>query len=358
MKNGENNDADIHELLDEAGIRWRSRQVFRPVMASDAIKVARGEGRSVGAMLVGATGTVAVAAIVLAVFALAPQPQRPSGVSSDQQPSSVPETTLTPDASPSLTAAASPRPSTAVSPRPSVVERDSVVVNGQAVQASGYLLHTPDGRLKLCRLSVVAGFGPGVCVEPSVIVRGIDGQENDLVGAYVLVVGSWDSGELVAESTTSASEAVRELPGAPCSEPSGGWPGNASGLEGEDAARRLDEYVSSRPETFAGIWSAATSGHSDRIFVVSTVVEPSEVEPDLREVFDGNLCVVRVEFSGQQLARTANRLRTEEPHWQVEIDAVRNRVLVQVPVVDSRTADKLADDAPLVIVEPLVQPKP
>lgn len=98
MSAGDDTGTDIHELLAEAGAQWRARQVFGPVaVPSGAINARRRVSRSISALAGRLIGAAAVAAIALAVVAVAPRPERPSGVGFDQ-----PASSLTPPATSAL----------------------------------------------------------------------------------------------------------------------------------------------------------------------------------------------------------------------------------------------------------------
>jgi hypothetical protein len=70
---------DIEALLDEAGARWRSRQVFQPVVLSPESIAHHERRRSTIAMIASGIGTLAVGAALVAVLALALQVQRTPG---------------------------------------------------------------------------------------------------------------------------------------------------------------------------------------------------------------------------------------------------------------------------------------
>jgi hypothetical protein len=198
-------------------------------------------------------------------------------------------------------------------------------------------------------------MGGGVCVGPTVRVLGLDPSQRELIGSYVSVTGIWNAGALVAESITAVEKPTPKLPVLPCDQPGGGWPATGPPLEHEDAARRVEEYISARPDTYAGFWAAAIPGRDDLALVVATVIEPAAAEAELRRAIDVDLCVQQVEFSGMQLDTVANRLRSEHPSWQVAIDASANRVRVALPVLDARTADLLRPDSAQISVEALVR---
>lgn len=290
--------------------------------------------------------TIAAAAVVgMVALVAAPQllSRPPSNVASTAV--AVSNATATPKAS--VGGATSTPPATASATEETVAEGDAVV-------GVGYL-HDGEPYAMLCRLVLVAGMGEGVCVGPTVRVLGLDPSQRELIGSYVSVTGVWNAGALVADSITAIEKPSPKLPVLPCDQPPSGWPATGPPLEHEDAARRVEEYISARPHTYAGFWAAAIPGRDDLALVVATVIEPAAADAELRRAIDVDLCVQQVEFSGMQLETVANRLRSEHPSWQVAIDASANRVRVALPVLDARTADLLRPDSARISVEPLVR---
>lgn len=233
-----------------------------------------------------------------------------------------------------------------------------VVADGDDVTARGFLLQPLDGEYEICALAVSSAIEGAVpsCVEPSVTIVNVQSGSGDLVGQYVRADGVWNDGVLQARTLSPEDVPGPRDPAAPCAAPAGGWPGNGSPVEAEAAARRIEGLVASKPGDYGGFWSAEIRESADRVFVVTTTQDPAVARDEVRALFEGNLCVVPVEFSKRELDTAAERLGASDASWTAKVDAVINRVVLGVPFIDAETAARLQDDAAILDLQPLVRP--
>lgn len=337
-------DNDVDTALRNAGARWR-RGVPDTAHVEPAwfLRKTRDGANWLHILALGAS------VFALATFALwqgqsgAPPSGSSVAIASDSRaPTIMP--TLTPRQPPSfVVSTASPGPTASAI---------HVVADGDHVTARGFLLLGPTGDLRLCTGAVSPAMDDAVasCVEPSVrVAHDVTGY----VGSYVQVDGIWSDDVLEPRSLSLDDFPETPDPTAPCEEPAGGWRGNGDPLEAEAAGRRLEDLIASRPDEYAGFWSASIPG--DRVFVVATTGDPGKATDEVRALFRGNLCVVSVEFSKRELDSTAERLRAYDSTWSVEVDAVANQVALRVPVIDAETAARLLPERAIVDVQPVVQ---
>jgi hypothetical protein len=171
---------------------------------------------------------------------------------------------------------------------------------------------------------------------------------------YSEIRGTWDDGAI---AVTEAQAAVQEnFPPAPCDPPIGGWPGN--GVDWDTERSRLGDYLFDRPHEYAGYWFATTGADpidmNYQVLVVNTILEVADVEPVLDELFDGNLCVVKVDFSSSQLRGLPLEINTAMEGANADFDDQRNRVVMH-PLTPSQEALDLAEPyGGRVLVEPWI----
>ena len=170
MSSNEMPEREIDALLDEAGARWRSRQVFRPVELSPESLAPHARGRSALAMIASGIGTLAVGAAVVGVLALALQVQRTPGGSqtSSMTPASQPAAAAIPTSS-----SESPQASNSATP-PTDVEASRLAaieaVNSDTLNFGGVYLDDDDVLViqyvgpNAGRDAVEARLSPGVAV--------------------------------------------------------------------------------------------------------------------------------------------------------------------------------------------------
>jgi hypothetical protein len=216
-------------------------------------------------------------------------------------------------------------------------------------------MEDPTGGLMLCTDTVapaIEGARPS-CIGVSIGLQGVTATQANLVGSIVQVQGTWLDGVINVSTVKVAGVGPRPLPTAPCSPPIGGWPGNGTPLDAERDSQALESHILRNPDAYAGFWAADVGNGEGVAFVVATTLERAAVEAELRELVDGNLCVVTVERSQRELEALAEGL--DRVHWTVTIDEPHNRVVVRVPWVDGEVvAAATGPDAEGIHVDPLV----
>jgi hypothetical protein len=239
-----------------------------------------------------------------------------------------------------------------------------VIKYGDAVVAIGHVIDSPAHTPKLCfdLFSAGASVGCGQIVDWVSVLeidpRTMPGHEHGVVFVSDLVAlhGTWRrDGIHVASFDAVQREAV---PPVPCGPPPGGWPGIV-GDEDEQYwnDRRLGDYLVQHRGQLTGWWLARIgpdpSDMSQRVKVIGTVLEPADVLDGLRAIYPSNLCVVRVDYSEQQLWQAFEQ--TGGP-WNREIDERRNRVVVAPLQLSQGVIDAVMPFLDRVIIEPAVSP--
>ena len=257
--------------------------------------------------------------------------------------------------------AAAPAPATSV---PAADPADLLVRDGDQVAVSGEVRAVPGRPVRICAPLAVAapGYEPGqepapeYC-EAGVTVRGLDlatitGRtlHRGVVSGRARVEGRYAVGVVtVARQAPPDPEADRpsaltEHP--PCPPPAGGW------QAGQDRADALVSYLAAHPDQYVDSWVTYPDGYpkSDdgstpqaytTVSVVGTVLDPAAVEPALRKVHRGNLCVVRVTKPKAVLDAVTQRLVTGETGFRehgvysVSPDGITGRVDVELVVLDA-----------------------
>lgn len=330
---------DVDEKLRKAGERWRSEQTSprEPDWARTTRRQAPPLGGGVGAALIGLAALSLV--LGLAVFR--------SGHASNPG------------------AVASTQPSGSPVPR--------LVNEGDAVTAVGIVIQPVAGATQLCRTNpqpTDGGQAPPTCSAIAVVIHGFDPSgipswtRRDRIGfstALVVVRGTWRAQaiDVLTAAETSNGEQIQPV-SLPCATPTGGWVVDefSSGSARESALARLATMVAQSPDVYSGLWSAhpeGTTPSQPSVMVVGTVDGSSQVEASLRQVYPGNLCVDRVDFSATRLREVAARLQGVNPSWRVVVSPDHDRVKLSIVVLDDSAATSIGAD-PATIVDPLVVP--
>lgn len=202
-----------------------------------------------------------------------------------------------------------------------------------------------------------AGNQP-VCPDSAGVPVRVEGESWN--GRYVKVRGLWDGASIDArEITEEPGPPARSLPAAPCAAPAEGWPGMPSGDNGEALDQALEQEVRSLPALYLGTWAGAVrpgSGATDVLArVVGTVGSVDSATEALSRIYPFNLCVVRAEFSANDLNSVMSVLSSLDFSWRLRIDPVSARVVVSTHALEPSMADALAPYADRVVVRSLVE---
>jgi hypothetical protein len=172
------------------------------------------------------------------------------------------------------------------------------------------------------------------------------------VSERVAVLGTWTGEALSVDSVSPATADSVRRP-VPCPPPPGGWPSDPpTSAALENALNRLGGLAAGRPDLYAGLWSA-TADSGQAVAVVSTVGEPETAHASLGRDYPYALCVVRVEFSSDDLNRVAAILGRPDRTWQANVSPEENRVVVRLAILDPPAATALGK-LPEAMAQPLV----
>lgn len=190
-------------------------------------------------------------------------------------------------------------------------------------------------------------------------VHSLPGRQelNYWVSTYVRVNGTWSDGTIIG-STADAIEPPQG-PGrrtVPCPTPAAGWPGNAPSAEFEVAVPRLEATIAESAETYSGLSVASIGDTEETALVVGTVADIDAVRDQLSATFPYNLCVIAVEFSAAELHRVDQELRSASGPWRSSVDLRTDRVTVVTTVLDPATVEALSPFADAITVEVAVEP--
>lgn len=245
------------------------------------------------------------------------------------------------------------------SPRPSPTPFDEFVDEGDPVTAEGTVVERQGPAISICRiiggpLSTEAGTGAGGGPGPTCEVQAVrvSGIELDDLPSHIVVTGEWVEGGIRAISwqATPRESSFSQIP---CERPSGGWPE----IRRERAIRRLDNYVTARPNEFAGLWSAVDAAEAEIGLVVGTVKPLALAQQELAAVYPFEMCVVAVEHSETELQQVNAEL-TGIAFWAHDIEESENQVVVYVDTLDRETAAMLQSYGDAVRVDAIAEVAP
>lgn len=207
-----------------------------------------------------------------------------------------------------------------------------------------------DGSTTLCLGAVLESFPPAGCAGPRLTSwswEGLDSDEVDGVRwgtAWVEV--TYDEAAQTVTPVRSDPTAPADAPSptqepadltTPCPAPSGGW--FVDGPTDDTAWQRLATAAEGRPDLGA-FWVDGEPGAS--IVNISVTSDPAAAERDLREFYDGPMCVSRAERSRAELEQIHDEVRHEIPGLQGSGQGVRSVNLAVT--ADDGTLQREMDD--------------
>jgi len=367
-------DDDIDRLLRNSGTLWRSKPIRMPTLHGDMFRDIRPRPALLQRSWWQSAAIALVLVAVLAVVALrtllpggetsfvgAPGPT--SQVVSPAPMTFEPAPTTTPVGPPSThSPTAPPRATPTRGPLP------PVVASGDSVVAYGYVLEDEEQGGLLCeRVVARSGTAPPKCLfEVLVPVTGVDVRQLGFEAGgtwytdYMRLDGRWTGGSLAVDLATrlKAPSLTDMLPGKfdiPCEAPLDGWSENASGAEGEAAARALATAVDGDPDTYVGFWTARVSDSDDTIVnVVGTVSDLAQAMTELSSVYPYNLCVTASDHSRRQLDEVVESVTALGQSWTVYLEPSLGRVVVWLPVFDAAANQALRPFESMIYIRPVV----
>jgi hypothetical protein len=383
---------DIDELLRSAGAQWRSQSVGRPVTIDRSqLRPQRSRSDTTLGKAAALLGSIALGVIAVALIMSVPRQQgvasAPTPTSRATEAASAADGALPSNAPVGSPLASAPKPTaeatiapSSLAPSPSASEY--LVVDGDAVQADGFVAGSDERGLRICKSiggpqllpgqvepSTAPGEGP-LCPPLSVPLANI--SVADLPSwvplswggrsEYVSLTGTWSDGRFVVARITESNRPIETDPPLPddCVTPEGGWPGDIpNNTDGEAALRMLSEELSRDANTYLNYWRAdlvPSNPDAEKVTVVGTVDDPASVTPQLRSLFPYNLCVMNVAFPNATLESVSRRLTENDGTWRTSIDVALDRVVVRLGIVDANALARIGDDVSVVTIEPLVRP--
>lgn len=263
---------------------------------------------------------------------------------------------------------------------------DQLVRDGDRVAVSGRVLALPGRPVRMCAPVAVALPGYPAGQEPlpeycelGVTVRGLDlaaivdrRSDRGVVTGRAGVEGTYRAGIVAVTRQTAPGpeeDVVRRHPDTPpCPAPAGGW------AYGEVDVEPVAAWLRGHQDRYVDAWVArpggpplpgATPQPGTTVVMVGTVQDPAAAEREVRSVWAGNLCVVRVPRPGATLTRVAAGLAADEAAWtahgvyQTSPDMIAGTVDVRLVLLDPAAQRWLAqrDDRTRTIVpHPWVRP--
>jgi hypothetical protein len=333
--------ADLEGRLAADGARWRAGQPAPPAPDLDRLAQAVGGRRRPRWQPLAAAAAVVLlgggAVAVVAGLARPPAGPGPAGGAA-----------LTP-------------------PRPAPALRDEIPVrDGDHVGAYGQVVAVPGRPVRFCAPTMTLDTGPGGDRPPAYCDVGVTllGMKLDqltqrreqagVVSGEGWVEGTFRAGTLtVTRQGTPPPGAVAEPDSSvperpPCPEPPGGW---APGKADDNGVNALSHYLEAHPDrygdiamTYPGDSPPPSTDPVDRgsnetqVVLVSTVLEPAAAERELRAIFPGNLCVIRIAHNRLAVDEVEERVtllfRSSPQIFQDSRDYSAGRVPVSVVVLD------------------------
>jgi len=339
-------DQQVHDLLTEAGRRWRA--TLPPARDAEAA-ASRFRGRHAEPTSLW-TGLVLAAAAVLAVmFALrSPLATHPSAAS----------------VSPLGTALDW-----------SLADYEAAILHpGERATAIGSVVQYPGEPLVICLTGPLAGvdYGqphpPFACSSFRVPLEGLDPaslpDRADASGAVysrsgLTVAGLWTGTAVRVSSVERTPTAPQVAETISCRPPGAGWPTPPADLEA--AVGALADEVAAHPDLYSTYWlpESGGSGSALAVALVGTVGDPEAVRTDLESAYPYGLCGVKVRYSAAQLqvaydavSKAADANLGQE--LDVQLDARRDRIRARMTMITPELRD-LLQPYPQVVPEPLLR---
>ncbi len=302
-----NDDLDVDRILKNAGAAWRAEQ---PADPQPDLSRATSGGRRTARRWVPALAAAAVAAIAVGVITVA------------QHDGAGPAPNV-----PVASGGGSAEPTTAAG-------STLVVHDGDTVEATGKVIAAPGKPAVFCPnlASPAVGYPPGKEPAPScdaqfaVPLTGVDLTKlsdrrtvKGVVEGGVTLRGIWRDRSIAVQQTGPMRLHEREpWFGVPCAAPEGGWKTGAWG-DASEHSQQLNQYVDAHPDLFGFLRMGYPDGTpSDpnlsekpmtEVIVVGVYSGDLErVRAQLEQLYSGNLCVAKSEFSLAQLRDAQNSL--------------------------------------------------
>jgi hypothetical protein len=354
-------DRDMERLLGSAGRLWRDGRSTSRVRLERSVFL---RSRRPSFVLRAAASAAGFGALVIALWVvvagLAPPTENTGVATLSPTPASV-------HSSPSPTAGRSPAASPSADASPAPSRMPAQVREGDGVVATGRIVAWDDMPPKLCAsapsllMDDIVRCSPihaDVVVGEVTALPGWTPQPGGGVSDWLSVEGTWRERSIDVQSVTATTAPQRQLPVIDCETPTNGWPGEPPPtLEGEAKNVALMDLVEQQPDLYSGIAVAHIGGRgNERTFVVGTVADAGHAREQLSADYPYNLCVISVEFSAAELQQVADKLARPDGSWQTRVDAVLNRVVVELAVTDDEAVTILAPYREKVVVNPLVRP--
>ncbi len=268
-------------------------------------------------------------------------------------------------------------PRTAVAETPDNASSPTVGEADQLYRATATVLEDKEHGPQLC-LGDFAGSLPPQCGGLDVTNWDWQGLASERAsgtrwGEYV-VVGTYDR---EAQTFTLSQPAREAQPGdytqasddaefpTPCDEPPGGWPQVSEPQVSEAASRLQVRQVPDDPtgttrgdqtiDGFGGLWL----GSNPRVLNVRIVGDAAAADADIREFYDGPLCLIPSERTYAELVRIQDQITTTWPEEMTGIfpDVVTGQVIVELVASNAELERRLSErygDAVQVTVTGLV----
>jgi len=284
---------DVDRRLRDAGTAWRARQPepAEPDWQRLAVRPPRRRWPALAAVAAAVAVLVVLGGTALYLGAFR-QKATPA------PPVASPDPTVTPSATPSATMPPAP-------PAARLSLADSVVRDGDVVEASGSVLVEPGRPVQFCDGIWLMGWNRGCSGGVNVFDLNLDlvpdlKEEGGVRFGRTWLRGVFRDGGITvtAQARPAPVDLGRRKSVTLCKPPRGGWE------QGFDPTA-LFTYVGARPERFNG-WTVAAAGAGRNVYVIGVPRAglPATLR-DLRGAFGPNICVVRVRVD----ALTERRVR-------------------------------------------------
>jgi hypothetical protein len=246
---------------------------------------------------------------------------------------------------------------------------------GDEVEGRGAVVADQGGYL-LCLLNASSDvkYSPGKQPPPScspiaVRLTGVDAtavpgwkEENGVgIALDVRVRGHW-TGQSIEVTGISQPPPLQPRYVLPCV-PSSSLPEPSDPQLQESAAGALSAAIANHSDLYDDLWRGYPEGWvpgspapstQGSAYVVGTTGDVVSARQQMSAIYPYPLCVEKVDFSSAQLHAAAQRL-AQPPVWRVEVGADLDRVIVELAVLDQAAVNRIANDAEMVMVQPLIR---
>jgi hypothetical protein len=238
-----------------------------------------------------------------------------------------------------------------------------IIQPGDDAFASGTVVVDDHGQARVCRPGGGLDDTGPMCLPVEVHLSGLTPAQteawttsgNEKYTTNVTVHGTWTGASVAVRSITAG--AIPDPADASPDNPCPAIPGRPQAQDSNDfdaALHRLNDLIEQHPADYGGMW-AATASDGGPVIVAAVVRNKPSAEIAVHTAFPYPVCVVSVQNSTSDLQSTFARLQAIDGTGNYEIDAPKNSVRIDVPVLDGATWARYQVLGGAVAIVPLVR---